>query len=249
MEKLLETIRFLEAENAALKKLVSELLAELAMLRDENVELRAEVALLRQHSGNSSKPPSSDIVKPPKGNFGKRKKSRRKIDAQNGHPKHDRIHFTDDQIDTTIEHELTQCPHCNGKLTQTDKVTKTQQVELVDLLPQQSHIHRDESGWKENGKLQWVWAFRASDFSVFKIDSHRSYDVLHEMLGDAFSGIVSCDFYSAYKKLESQTAAKWGVNLLDAVQEMFHLIHRKDELLLQNWLRKMLKKNRLEILD
>ncbi|MDR1478575.1 MAG: DUF6444 domain-containing protein, partial [Planctomycetaceae bacterium] len=161
MGKLLESIRFLEKENATLTKLVAE-------LRAENVKLRAELALLRRHSGNSSKPPSSDVVKPPKDNFGKRKKSHRKIDAQNGHPKHDRIHFTDDQIDTTIEHELTQCPHCNGKLTQTDKVTKTQQVEFVDLLPQQSHIHRDESGWKENGKLQWVWAFRASDFSVFK---------------------------------------------------------------------------------
>jgi hypothetical protein len=94
------------------------------------------------------------------------------------------------------------------------------------------------------------------------------------MLGDAFSGIVSCDFYSAYKKLESQTAAKlqlcwahlireikyvaekpdkrtakWGVNLLDAVQEMFHLILRKDELLLQNWLRKMfaIKENILQL--
>jgi hypothetical protein len=42
--------------------------------------------------------------------------------------------------------------------------------------------------------------------------------------------------------------AKWGINLLDAVQEMFHLIHRKDELLLQNWLRKMfaMKENILQ---
>ncbi|MDR1384008.1 MAG: transposase [Planctomycetaceae bacterium] len=69
-------------------------------------------------------------------------------------------------------------------------------------------MHSNESSWKENGKLQWVWAFRASDFSVFQIDSHRSYDVLCRVLGNAFSGIVSCDFYSAYKKLESQTAAK-----------------------------------------
>ncbi|MDR1384009.1 MAG: DUF6444 domain-containing protein [Planctomycetaceae bacterium] len=135
MGKLLESIRFLEKENTALTKLAAELRAELAVLREENVELRADLAVLCKHSGNSSKPPSSDIVKPPKGNLGKRKKSRRKIGAQNGHPKHDRIHFTDDQIDTTIEHELTSCPHCNGKLTQTDKVTKTQQVELVDLLP------------------------------------------------------------------------------------------------------------------
>ncbi|MDR1480116.1 MAG: hypothetical protein LBJ00_14365 [Planctomycetaceae bacterium] len=28
--------------------------------------------------------------------------------------------------------------------------------------------------------------------------------------------------------------AKWGINLLDTVKEMFHLIHRKEEFLLPN---------------
>jgi hypothetical protein len=51
MRKLLESIWFLEKENAELKKFV---------------------ALLRKHSGNSSKSPSSDRVKPPKDNLGKR---------------------------------------------------------------------------------------------------------------------------------------------------------------------------------
>ncbi|MDR1385965.1 MAG: DUF6444 domain-containing protein [Planctomycetaceae bacterium] len=46
MEKVLERIRFLEEENAALKKLVA--------------ELRADLVVLRKNSGNSSKPPSSD---------------------------------------------------------------------------------------------------------------------------------------------------------------------------------------------
>jgi hypothetical protein len=49
------------------------------MLKKLVAELRAELALLRKHSGNSSKPPSSDIVKPPKDNLGKRKKSLLKL--------------------------------------------------------------------------------------------------------------------------------------------------------------------------
>jgi hypothetical protein len=44
-----------------LKKLVAELRADLGVLRDDN-------AVLRKNSGNSSNPPSSDIVKPPKDN-------------------------------------------------------------------------------------------------------------------------------------------------------------------------------------
>jgi hypothetical protein len=50
------------------------------------------------------------------------------------------------------------------------------------------------------------------------------------------------------EKPDKQTA-NWGINLLNAVQEIFHLIHRKDELLLQNWLRKMfaMKENILQL--
>ena len=42
-----------------------------------------KIAILEKHSGNSSKPPSSDIVKPPKDKDRRRKK--RKIGGQQGH--------------------------------------------------------------------------------------------------------------------------------------------------------------------
>jgi cell division protein FtsB len=45
---------------------LAELKAEVVALRKCNAELEAEVARLRKNSSNSSKPPSSDIVKPPK---------------------------------------------------------------------------------------------------------------------------------------------------------------------------------------
>jgi hypothetical protein len=68
-------------EIADLKKLVAELLAENATLKAENAVLNDK---LNKTSRNSSKPPSSDIVKPkPDG-----KKSQRKIGAQPGHPQH-----------------------------------------------------------------------------------------------------------------------------------------------------------------
>jgi hypothetical protein len=51
----------LEAENAELK-------SEVAALKSEVKRLAELVAALSKNSSNSSKPPSSDIVKPPKGN-------------------------------------------------------------------------------------------------------------------------------------------------------------------------------------
>jgi len=60
LKKALDEITILKAENLSLKQ--------------ENASLRDTIAILKKNSGNSSKPPSSDIVKPPKEN---RKKENR----------------------------------------------------------------------------------------------------------------------------------------------------------------------------
>ncbi|MDR2117010.1 MAG: DUF6444 domain-containing protein [Planctomycetaceae bacterium] len=45
-------------------ELLTSLRAELERLTIENANLKARIAVLEKNSGNSSKPPSSDIVKP-----------------------------------------------------------------------------------------------------------------------------------------------------------------------------------------
>ena len=115
-------IEELRAENAKLKALLQAAL-------DEIERLKAEIARLKKNSTNSSKPPSSDIVKPPKQR--KNKKRKRKIGAQKGHKAHQRIPFTAEQIDNIVEVKLEACPKCKGKLTPSDKPAKVhQQVEL-----------------------------------------------------------------------------------------------------------------------
>jgi len=85
--------------------------ALIAQLQDENRLLRETIRLLEEkiarlekNSGNSSKPPSSDIVKPQKPPRGRRKK--RKRGAQPGHRKNTRLSFTPEQVDEVIEYEL-----------------------------------------------------------------------------------------------------------------------------------------------
>jgi len=108
-----------------------ELVAIIMELRQRVVALEAEVARLRKNSSNSSKPPSSDIVKPPKPSpsFGRKK---RRIGGQLGHPRHERPAFSPDQIDRTRDYELDRCPDCGGRLKRLageDRVI--QQVEIV----------------------------------------------------------------------------------------------------------------------
>jgi len=316
-----------------------------------------KIAQLEKHSGNSSKPPSSDIVKPPKDKDRRRKN--RKIGGQQGHKQNLRPPFTPDQIDQTVELQLESCPKCGGTLQPTGtEPKKHQQVELVDKpfivteyqqteywceqcqcthvaqlptevkraglfgknliahtaylkgrchmsfktmqdfygdafhlrvstgfltkqirkasealktayenlveqLPKEKHLHIDETGGKENGKKRWTWCFRAKDFTVFHIDPSRSSDVLEKILGETYSGIISCDFFSAYQKFskkmsqaplqlcwahlirevkyvsenKTKKVAGYGKRLLDAIGKMFKTIHRQDEY--KNWHRRM----------
>ena len=95
---------------ADLSRLVETLLEEVR-LKDEVIrELREEVARLKRNSGNSSKPPSSDITKPPKTRSADGKK--RKIGGQPGHEKHERVPFPPEQIDEIKPLELSRCPDC-----------------------------------------------------------------------------------------------------------------------------------------
>ena len=95
------------------------------------VALESALAASQKNSSNSSKPPSSDIVKPPKPKG--RGKRKRKIGAQKGHKKHSRISFAEEQLDFIITYTLDCCSRCNGTLTITSEQIKIdQQVELVD---------------------------------------------------------------------------------------------------------------------
>jgi len=135
--------------------------------------------------------------------------------------------------------------------------------ELVDQLPDEKHLHIDETGGKENGVKRWIWLLRALGFTVFHVDPSRGSIVLEELLGKDFDGIISCDFWGAYRKFDRLTdvalqfcwshlirevkflaeskdkkVAEYGKRLLEVIREMFKTIHR-DDLLERNWLSRM----------
>ena len=77
---------------------------QIARLLERIRQLEAEIARLKKNSSNSSKPPSSDIVKPLKilGRLGKKRKG----GAQHGHPKFSRQPFEPQEVDEVVEYEL-----------------------------------------------------------------------------------------------------------------------------------------------
>ena len=105
-----------------------------ARLEQRVSDLAAENAKLRKNSSTSSKPPSSDIVKPPKGKpKGKHKKQRRKIGGQEGHPKHERQPFAVEDLSAVWEYHLGSCPDCGGRVRRAKaKAHVVQQVEVIE---------------------------------------------------------------------------------------------------------------------
>ena len=72
--------------------------------------------------------------------------------------------------------------------------------ELLESLPDQKWLNVDETGHKQNRLRQWTWCFRAGLYTLFKIDPTRSADVLIEVLGAEFNGVLGCDYFSAYRR-------------------------------------------------
>jgi transposase len=83
--------------------IIAELRQQIQMLLKRIQQLEEEVARLKKDSSNSSKPPSSDIVKPANVT---RKLVNRKRGGQFGHPKSTRQPFEPQQVDEVIEYEL-----------------------------------------------------------------------------------------------------------------------------------------------
>jgi transposase len=319
-------------------------------MQERMATLEARLAAALKNSGNSSKPPSSDIAKPSRPARSEKGKSKRKRGGQPGHPRHDRPPFAPEEIDEAFEYSLRVCPDCGGPVTPVDEPARVlQQVEIIAkpiqvtehrgvacfcgrcqkthyaplpddvrraglvgpqltavvaflkggchcsfsvirkfvrdvlgvtisrsqlrnlcakaahsldtayqqllaLLPEQDVLNVDETGHKEYKQRMWTWCFRASLFTLFKIDPSRGSDVLIDVLGREFDGVLGCDYFSAYRKYmrecsvtlqfclahllrdvrfltehpHSRTRA-YGQRVLQALRELFEVIRRRDE--------------------
>ena len=112
-------------------KIIAELRQQIATLLKRIQHLEDEVARLKKNSHNSSKPPSSDIVKPKKPDA-KPGRKKRKRGGQHGHKKFTRPSFEPEQVDQTFEYELTDKDA--GGLEPLDEWFVLQQIELPDKM-------------------------------------------------------------------------------------------------------------------
>jgi hypothetical protein len=109
IEPLIKEIDSLRYEIQQLRELVDN-------LNTQNKRLKEKLAASKKNSRNSSKPPSSDIVKPKKPKTSENE-AKRKAGGQPGHPRYTRPLYSEDQIDMRHPHVYPSCPDCGGEVT------------------------------------------------------------------------------------------------------------------------------------
>lgn len=70
--------------------------------------------------------------------------------------------------------------------------------QLATLLPQQAVLHIDESPTKEGPAKSWVWTVVAKSFTCFACRTSRGGEVLTNLLGANFAGVIHCDRAKMY---------------------------------------------------
>src|SRR3990172_4518617 len=127
ISRLLLELDLLRSQVLGLEQTNAQLRDEVRQLRADNQKLQDQIARLKRNSSNSSKPPSSDIVKPKKEGT---PRGQRQIGGQKGHPRHERLPFGPEDIGPMIHYELSP-PQAQGLIPLDDRFL-VQQVELVD---------------------------------------------------------------------------------------------------------------------
>jgi hypothetical protein len=73
---------------------------------------------------------------------------------------------------------------------------------LVTEIQQSDLLHADETGWKENGHLLWLWVLRTATVTLYLI-GRRNWDVIAASL-KGFSGWLMSDGYGQYRSYEKR---------------------------------------------
>lgn len=155
--------------------------------------------------------------------------------------------------------DILQLPLSRGRLAkavqQASEALAPVHDELCRALLDQPSLRVDETGHKDMGRRLWTWCFRALEFTWFLIDHRRSSGVLFDILGEQFQGVLSCDYFSAYRKymrlcdirvqfclahlirdlkylttLKDAATAAYGRRLIAKLRELFRLIHEGEDL-------------------
>ncbi len=85
--------------------------------------------------------------------------------------------------------------HSNHRLAQRASSTVD---EMKKALTKEAVVGADETGWRVAAVPHWLWVACSERFTLYEIAPHRCAEVIREILGEDFEGILMRDGWSSY---------------------------------------------------
>jgi len=103
------------------------------------------------------------------------------------------------EVGLTEEHLVGPMLSCiNQCITEGGRAAAPLEEEIIEAVQQSGLLFVDETGWKENGRLVWLWVMRTATVTLYII-GRRSWDVIADVM-EGFAGWLMSDGYGQYRK-------------------------------------------------
>ena len=93
---------------------------------------------------------------------------------------------------------------------------------LIEALQSCAVVHGDETGWRIGTLSAWLWVFTNQKITVYTIETSRGHEVVLNILGKEFKGVLVSDCFLAYDHhaLENWLKQKCLSHLLKDLKEL-----------------------------
>jgi transposase len=94
---------------------------------------------------------------------------------------------------------------------------------IQDVVRRSEVVYPDETSWRVNGRLYWLWDFVCASATLYVIRDSRGYDVLEQVLGASYDGVVGHDGWAPYDRLKRAEHQTCTTHLLRRCRELLEI--------------------------
>jgi transposase len=108
--------------------------------------------------------------------------------------------------------------------------------EIRQALPREPVMNVDETGWRSMGKAVWLWIFVTPTLALFTLFPSRGANVLREILGDVFGGILCSDRLGAYGSYHKGVRQVCWAHIIRDIKGIRHACRSPDAVKFSRWI-------------
>jgi transposase len=107
---------------------------------------------------------------------------------------------------------------------------------IKQALPEQPVLNIDETGWKKQAERRWLWVVVTPLIAFYHLAASRGSNVLKEIFGDEYKGILCSDMYSAYKAFHKGVRQFCWAHIIRNFKGIKHTCRSPDAVKFSKWM-------------